>query len=186
MSKAKQVAWIADRLNGEDGYRYNEIFLTAYREQHLRLHTIMDADRQGVDPHGMWMWDTYYPNIDEMIWAYAARCARRIKRNSHNILIMQQQSYGRVYYRIRLSSADHIGIADIQDSRDLQGRIRGLWYGHTQYADIVFNPPATTDSGVLVYPVVTFFPVYPPAGQGSVAEFYGSKDYAEFNKKRFG
>lgn len=186
MGKAKQVTWEADILHGKQGFRYRSIFLSSQREQHISLHTIMNKDRQGEHPHGMWIHDPHYPSIDEMIWAYTARACRRIERGSHHIITRQNQSYGRTYFRLRLSTTGHIGIADAEGSRNLQPRIKGFWYEYTQFADIVFEPQAETDNGHKVYSVVTFFPVSPPSplGSGSTAQFFEAKDYEEFHKKR--
>ncbi|MDH1263705.1 hypothetical protein [Pseudomonas sp. GD03944] len=186
MGKAKQVTWENDTLNGEQGCRYRSIFLSTFREHHIGLHTIMDANRQGEHPHGMWIYDTSYPNIDEMIWAYAARACRRIERNSHHIITHTLQHNGRLYYRLRLSTTANVGIADAEGSRNLQPRIKGFWYTHTQFADIVFEPRSTTDNGHHVYSIVTFFPVSPPSpwDHGTTAQFFEAKDYSDYQKNR--
>jgi hypothetical protein len=186
MGNAKQVAWEADTLHGEAGYRYRNIFLSSSREQHISLHTMMDQNRQGEHPHGMWTHDTAYPTIHEMIWAYAARACRRIERNSHHIVAFQNQGNGRLYYRLRLSTTHHLGMADAEGSRDLQSQIKGFWYTYTQYADIIFDTWPTTASGNDVFSVVTFYPVSPPAplDKGITAQFFEAKDYEAFQKKR--
>jgi hypothetical protein len=187
VGRAKIVEWTADTLNKEAGYRYRDIFLSTSREEHLRTHTFMSADRQGEHAHGVWQLDSQgYPNLDEMIWAYAARAARRIVRKSQHIVDSQTQGNGRLYYRLRLSTTHFIGIADGEKWRDMQATDRGLWYTYTQYADIVFAPAAQTDSGALVYPIVTFFPVSPPDSKGMIAQFYESKEYQPYVQKRFG
>ncbi|GHD56183.1 hypothetical protein [Jeongeupia chitinilytica] len=185
MSRAKVVEWEMDTLNGEQGWRYQNAFMTSYRAHHILLHTIMDPNRQGVQPHGMWIRDYHYSSLDEMIWAYAAKCVRRINSVSSRVTQTINQTNGRYYYRVRLSTDAHVGIADIESDRALNWNIRGLWYAYTQYADIVFDPLAHTDSGHAVYPIVTFYPVQAGDIHASGLSFIESADYQTFNQRRW-